>query len=887
MLKISDKNLCECCFAEISEEPCSKCGYSPESYPNDPSVLPCGSALMGRYAVGRLIGMGGFGITYLAYDIKMGRRIAIKEFFPFGLAARSSDHLTVSVSINEESAAVFKNGAERFYEEARMVAGFNDNPNIVSVYDFFYENSTAYYTMEYLHGQSLKDHIVKNGVLSAEQAVFLARCVSDALMTVHEANVLHRDVSPDNIMLCENGKVKLIDFGAARQVIADRSQSMSVILKPGFAPLEQYQKKSKQGPWTDIYSFGTTLFYAMTGIIPDDPMTRLEDDDKFSENSYSIDDGLWNIVRKATMLKVKDRYGSVSELISDLEKLSVTPEPIIGKADARRNGNTVRTQTMTAAPSGYPSTASAAAPAEETVPEPNAAPANEKAPAKESAPAPVGKNAPAEESAPASEEHKAKKFPAAIVGIASAAAVIVLVICIAVFGKGGSDSDIADDIAVDNTTVSDTEKTSQKTTDTEKDDIFFISLPETEKTTTTTNAPFGAGSFESSSTSVPVVTAVPESSESETTAVSGTTESETSKVTMPSVTTPGTSSATKPSVTAPATKPSVTTPAVTITKEKVTAPPVTAPPVSKTTTTATTTAPKPSVKWKDASSSLHKVSFQVPDSYKKDPSINTDEYCLNYSNSDLEQLGVWYVEMIGSRIVFSYKDIPGMIDYIFKNMNFVNGTTGHNITSTEYVTIAGRNAWKCNYDQYINGKTYKYSLIFTDSKTDFGCYIFVTAYLDGSTEGRQIAEKYLDSLNITGKPQTTLEGFKSYRGNLGVSGTYADVGFIYPDENYFSCTLSGGNGSSLWVKDTYDRIDIFVNDLSMEEFAERLGESPKKITYVEYGETVFEYMESDSYGYCYKVKINGMYLTIEVGTESSMLIYVAENFILPTIYIYS
>lgn len=426
MIEINKGNLCESCFAEISEEPCPHCGYSAESYVRDPAVLPCGSALMGRYAVGRVIGMGGFGITYLAYDIKMGRKIAIKEFFPFGLASRSSDHATVSVSFKEESASVFKNGSEKFYDEARMVAGFNTNPNIVNVYDFFYENSTAYYTMEYLQGQSLKEHISKNGVLSGKQAVYLAESVSAALLSVHGANVLHRDISPDNIMLCNDGKVKLIDFGAARQVVADGSQAMSVILKPGFAPLEQYQKKGKQGPWTDIYSLGTTLFYALTGIVPDDPMTRLEDDEKFSENKYSIDDGLWNIIQKATMLKIKDRYNGISEMISDLDKLSLGIEPIIMGSGVRTvsmpYGMTMRSQTI------------AEADVKVTATEPE-------------------QPSVAEESEPAPEAPKKKKFPGAVVGIASGVVLIAAVICIFVFGKGSSGGDAAEDMAVDITTT--------------------------------------------------------------------------------------------------------------------------------------------------------------------------------------------------------------------------------------------------------------------------------------------------------------------------------------------------------------------------------------------------------------------------------------------------
>lgn len=230
---------------------------------------------------------GGFGITYLAYDITTGKKAAIKEFYPYGLALRTAGNPTVAVTTSE-NASVFKSGAERFYEEAKLVSRFNGNPNIVAVHEFFYENDTVYFSMEYLSGHTLKQHIQEHGTLNPGQALFIAQNVSNALMAAHSASVLHRDISPDNIMLCSNGEVKLIDFGAARQVVAEHSQSFSVILKPGFAPLEQYKKKGNQGPWTDIYSLGSTLYYALTEDIPEDPMTRLDDEDCFAENKFNI-----------------------------------------------------------------------------------------------------------------------------------------------------------------------------------------------------------------------------------------------------------------------------------------------------------------------------------------------------------------------------------------------------------------------------------------------------------------------------------------------------------------------------------------------------------------------------------------------------------------------
>lgn len=328
MITIAGKNLCENCFSEISSEPCSVCGFCGQEQISDPTTLASGSVLQGRYAVGRVIGKGGFGITYLAYDIKHEEKIAIKEYYPYGVALRSPETTVVSVT-SEETADVFKKGAEKFYDEARLVAAFNGNPSIVSVYDFFYENDTVYYTMEYLEGMTLKDYVDKNGVITAGQAVLVAERISSALMTAHSSNILHRDISPDNIMICNDGKIKLLDFGAARQVVANASQSLSVILKQGFAPLEQYQKKGRQGPWTDIYSLGATLYYAMTKDIPDDPMSRFEDDAEYSSNKYSIYAPLWEMIRKATMLRIEDRYNNVFEFRAELSSLGIEPEPLV------------------------------------------------------------------------------------------------------------------------------------------------------------------------------------------------------------------------------------------------------------------------------------------------------------------------------------------------------------------------------------------------------------------------------------------------------------------------------------------------------------------------------------------------------------------------------
>lgn len=328
MIEINNKRLCPHCFTETNDEICPNCSYSKKTYRYDPLTLPSGSILMGRYIVGKVIGKGGFGITYLAYDNKLDKKIAIKEYFPNGLAQRVMGNPTIMVS-SQEDAETFRTGAERFYREAQTLSRFNGNPAIVNVYEFFYENCTAYFTMEFLEGMSLKKYIDKNGALSVEKAAYIADQVSFALLSAHSGNILHRDISPDNIIICDNGRIKLIDFGAARQFTAEGTKSLSVLIKPGFTPIEQYQSKGKQGPFTDIYSLGATIYYCLTKDVMDDPMSRLDDDSEFTANSYGINPNFFEFIKKCTAIKGVDRYADMFLFRKALQETGINPEPII------------------------------------------------------------------------------------------------------------------------------------------------------------------------------------------------------------------------------------------------------------------------------------------------------------------------------------------------------------------------------------------------------------------------------------------------------------------------------------------------------------------------------------------------------------------------------
>ncbi len=329
MIKINNKKLCESCFCEAAGEPCPNCGFSAAEYTADPIVLPMGTRLNDKIVIGKVMGKGGFGITYLGYDLRIEKTIAVKEYYPNGMAYRSSSGTEVSIA-DAKSAETFENGAEKFYTEAEMVAQFNGNPNIVSVYDYFRANNTVYLVMEFIQGITLKNYIKKHGRLTDGQALFVMDKIAAALSITHSAGVLHRDISPDNIMICKDGKVKLIDFGAARQIMAESSSNLTVVMKPGYTPVEQYTKKGKQGAWTDIYSLGVSVYYALTEVIIDDPYARMDDDHELAENKHGINGDLWVILKKCTMINASDRYGSAIDLRKALKSVSapIKLEPI-------------------------------------------------------------------------------------------------------------------------------------------------------------------------------------------------------------------------------------------------------------------------------------------------------------------------------------------------------------------------------------------------------------------------------------------------------------------------------------------------------------------------------------------------------------------------------
>lgn len=275
--------ICYGCFRKmgVDDNICPFCGYHLYESVDSVHILKPGTILNQKYTIGRTLGEGGFGITYLAWDNNMQIKIAIKEFYPASLVARdtSSENQTQIYTITQSHGDEFHQGLERFVKEASTLAQFFNLPGIVSVKDFFYENRTAYIVMEYIEGITLKEYLKqRGGILSVEETLVLMKPVIESLAVIHGHKLLHRDISPDNLMITGDHQVKLIDFGSARYFDSQSDKSMTVVLKHGYAPIEQYSSNGNQGTWTDIYSLCATMYRMLTGRIPDESINRIRSD---------------------------------------------------------------------------------------------------------------------------------------------------------------------------------------------------------------------------------------------------------------------------------------------------------------------------------------------------------------------------------------------------------------------------------------------------------------------------------------------------------------------------------------------------------------------------------------------------------------------------------
>ncbi len=304
---------------------CPYCGYEIGTPPKEAYHMIPGTMLAGRYLVGQVLGFGGFGVTYIGYDVLLNRKVAFKEYLPSEFATRIPGSTEIT-TYEGERFEQFSNGLNKFMDEAKMLAKFQASNGIVQIYDSFQENGTAYIVMEYLEGRTLKEYLEQVEKVSVEEAKEILHPILVALQDVHELGILHRDIAPDNIFLTSDGKVKLLDFGASRFATTSHSKSLSVIIKPGYAPVEQYRSRGDQGTWTDVYSLAATFYKMITGITPEDSMERIEKEElkKPSKLGVKIPKNVENAIMNALNIKIEDRTQNVVQL----EKQMYTDEKV-------------------------------------------------------------------------------------------------------------------------------------------------------------------------------------------------------------------------------------------------------------------------------------------------------------------------------------------------------------------------------------------------------------------------------------------------------------------------------------------------------------------------------------------------------------------------------
>lgn len=299
-------------------EVCPHCGHIQTEEVKEVYHLKPGTVLAGKYKLGVVIGYGGFGTVYKAWDCNLNQIVAIKEYYPTAFLYRAPGDKQAAV-YDKKNRELFATGKEEFLEEARNVARFNQHPNIVHVYDFFEENGTAYFVMEFLDGDSLKAPISAarkaGGGMDCKVAVAITLAVLNALKAIHEAGIIHRDIKPGNIFLLRDGTVKVFDLGAARFSDDENEKTRTIIITPGYAPPEQYQRKSKQGAYTDIYAVGALLYEMLTGIKLAESIERKTEDTAKAphEVNSAIPVTVSNAVMRAIAIQPKIRFQNVED----------------------------------------------------------------------------------------------------------------------------------------------------------------------------------------------------------------------------------------------------------------------------------------------------------------------------------------------------------------------------------------------------------------------------------------------------------------------------------------------------------------------------------------------------------------------------------------------
>lgn len=298
---------------------------------NPSQALPEGVVLKSRYRVVRILGQGGFGITYLADDMQLGIKVTVKELFLAGSSVRRSDQTVASVALE---GIPFQEFVTRFIKEARQIAQFN-HPNIVRVFEYFAENGTAYFVMEYVSGMSLQELVKTNGPLQGQEAIGVINSLLSAVAELHKRDVIHRDIKPANVMISDEWRVVLIDFGTARSFEDGRTVSTVAMVSSGYSPWEQYGESGQLTRQSDIYAIGASMYYLLTGHKPLAAPDRMGGEMQLpKEINPNISETISRAVMKAMAFKPQERFASVDEFRQSLQ--SEKPEPIIVESKEKK-----------------------------------------------------------------------------------------------------------------------------------------------------------------------------------------------------------------------------------------------------------------------------------------------------------------------------------------------------------------------------------------------------------------------------------------------------------------------------------------------------------------------------------------------------------------------
>lgn len=320
---------CPACFKQtaMNEGVCSACGFDEHSPVINTHLLPVGTLLANKYKIGKMLGEGGFGITYLGFDTLLEMKVAVKEYYPGGFANREHTDNTHSVySYPGERGEYFQRGMERFMKEAKRLSKFAGEPGVVTVRDFFYENNTAYIVMEFVEGTSLKNVMKQHGKISEASVLIMLEPIIETLAKMHKAGILHRDIAPDNIMLQPDGTAKLIDFGASADIESNNNSTL-VIVKYGYAPEEQHDRtRARQGTWTDVFGICATIFCAIEGVPPTDSSDRLRGA-AMSEFTVPVSEKTKRAIMNGLALYPTDRTQTMDDLLRELHTEVIPPIP--------------------------------------------------------------------------------------------------------------------------------------------------------------------------------------------------------------------------------------------------------------------------------------------------------------------------------------------------------------------------------------------------------------------------------------------------------------------------------------------------------------------------------------------------------------------------------